>query len=85
MSHRIRKLSLDRVPKAGRGAYCASNSPFTLVAIHITTGRTHQIRVHIADLAQRLNISPAGIVGDKKYLPATNFDHDAIWDYAGRL
>lgn len=42
---------------------------YTLVRLQLITGKTHQIRVHLMELARRLNLKTHGIVGDYKYLP----------------
>ncbi|CAJ1425766.1 unnamed protein product [Effrenium voratum] len=42
---------------------------YTLVRLQLITGKTHQIRVHLMELARRENLKTHGIVGDYKYLP----------------
>eukprot|EP00930_Biecheleria_cincta_P016927 TRINITY_DN13600_c0_g2_i1.p1 TRINITY_DN13600_c0_g2~~TRINITY_DN13600_c0_g2_i1.p1 ORF type:complete len:648 (-),score=92.41 TRINITY_DN13600_c0_g2_i1:414-2357(-) len=42
---------------------------YTLVRLQLITGKTHQIRVHLMELAQQLGLKVHGIVGDYKYLP----------------
>jgi len=49
---------------------------FTLVKLHLITGRTHQIRVHLAEFARELGFSVHGIVGDYKYLPPDQLRDD---------
>lgn len=41
---------------------------FSLLVLRIMTGRTHQIRVHIRQLALQVGMRPCGIVADAKYL-----------------
>eukprot|EP00439_Symbiodinium_sp_Y106_P005561 s7659_g1.t1 len=47
-----------------------------LVRLQLITGKTHQIRVHLMELARRLNLKTHGIVGDYKYLPPHNLKLD---------
>eukprot|EP00931_Biecheleriopsis_adriatica_P080762 TRINITY_DN5410_c0_g1_i2.p1 TRINITY_DN5410_c0_g1~~TRINITY_DN5410_c0_g1_i2.p1 ORF type:complete len:1155 (-),score=195.62 TRINITY_DN5410_c0_g1_i2:19-3483(-) len=54
----------------------SSGRPFTLLLLRIETGRTHQIRVHLCQLARCAGISDRGIVGDAKYLDTTSFAFD---------
>lgn len=42
---------------------------YTLLRVRILTGRLHQIRVHLRELARRLGLPVCGLVGDYKYLP----------------
>eukprot|EP00930_Biecheleria_cincta_P016926 TRINITY_DN13600_c0_g1_i1.p1 TRINITY_DN13600_c0_g1~~TRINITY_DN13600_c0_g1_i1.p1 ORF type:complete len:557 (-),score=60.10 TRINITY_DN13600_c0_g1_i1:322-1992(-) len=42
---------------------------YTLVRLQLITGKTHQIRVHLMELAQQLGLKVCGIVSDYKYLP----------------
>mmetsp|Transcript_24355 Transcript_24355/g.56437 ORF Transcript_24355/g.56437 Transcript_24355/m.56437 type:complete len:158 (-) Transcript_24355:154-627(-) len=49
---------------------------YTLVRLHLITGKTHQIRVHLMELAKQLNLKTHGIVGDYKYLPPRNLKLD---------
>ncbi|CAK9024230.1 unnamed protein product [Durusdinium trenchii] len=49
---------------------------YTLVRLHLITGKTHQIRVHLMELARRNNLKTHGIVGDYKYLPPRNLKLD---------
>lgn len=48
----------------------------TLVRLQLITGKTHQIRVHLMELARRNNLKTHGIVGDYKYLPPRNLKLD---------
>ncbi|CAE7767749.1 ylyB, partial [Symbiodinium pilosum] len=50
--------------------------PFTLMMLRIITGRTHQIRVHIAELGMTAGLETAGIIGDAKYLDSAAFAAD---------
>jgi len=49
---------------------------YTLLRVHLVTGRTHQIRVHLAELARELGFQVRGIVGDYKYLPTKQVVED---------
>lgn len=49
---------------------------YTLVRLQLITGKTHQIRVHLMELARRNNLKTHGIVGDYKYLPPRNLKLD---------
>lgn len=49
---------------------------YTLVRLQLITGKTHQIRVHLMELAQQLGLKIHGIVGDYKYLPRKNLKLD---------
>lgn len=49
---------------------------YTLVRLQLITGKTHQIRVHLLELARRLGLKIHGIVGDYKYLPKKNLIAD---------
>merc|ERR1712080_208150 len=42
---------------------------YTLLRIRIFSGRTHQIRVHVRQLAYEMGLQSCGLVGDYKYLP----------------
>lgn len=53
-----------------------SQRPFTLLGLRITTGCTHQIRVHVCALAQSLGLAHCGIVGDAKYSSSLAFASD---------
>lgn len=63
-------------PKAERRYY-------TLLRVRILTGRMHQIRVHLRELAKRLGLPVCGIVGDYKYLPRDEVWKD--WDFCPRV
>jgi 23S rRNA-/tRNA-specific pseudouridylate synthase len=54
----------------GRDLETTKTQRYTLVRVQIMTGRTHQIRVHLQELARELGFQIRGIVGDYKYLPA---------------
>lgn len=49
---------------------------YTLVRVHLVTGRTHQIRVHLAELARELGLPICGLVGDYKYLQRSQLAED---------
>jgi len=49
---------------------------FTLIRARIFTGRTHQIRVHLRELARELKLGVCGVVGDYRYLPRSTMDSD---------
>lgn len=49
---------------------------YTLVRLQLITGKTHQIRVHLMELARRNNLKTHGIVGDYKYLPPRSLKLD---------
>lgn len=46
----------------------STGAKFSLLVLRIMTGRTHQIRVHVQQLALQAGIRPCGIVADAKYL-----------------
>lgn len=50
---------------------------YTLMRVRIITGKTHQIRVHLAELARELHLPICGLVGDYKYLPYDQVRADA--------
>mmetsp|Transcript_156584 Transcript_156584/g.380259 ORF Transcript_156584/g.380259 Transcript_156584/m.380259 type:complete len:794 (+) Transcript_156584:75-2456(+) len=49
---------------------------YTLLRVRILTGRLHQIRVHLRELARRLGLAVCGLVGDYKYLPRAELLRD---------
>lgn len=49
---------------------------YTLLKVHILTGRTHQIRVHVQELAREAGLEHCGLVGDYKYLPQKQNQED---------
>lgn len=51
-------------------------SYYTLVRARIFTGRTHQIRVHLRELARELQLGICGVVGDYRYLPRSAVELD---------
>jgi len=52
---------------------------YTLVRARILSGRTHQIRVHLRELARELNFETCGLVGDYRYLPREMVDLDKVF------
>lgn len=69
--------------RAGGGAPPAAGAPaggaarcYTLLRVRILTGRLHQIRVHLRELARRLGLPVCGLVGDYKYLPRAELLRD---------
>uniref|UniRef100_A0A7S0FEA3 Pseudouridine synthase RsuA/RluA-like domain-containing protein n=1 Tax=Pyrodinium bahamense TaxID=73915 RepID=A0A7S0FEA3_9DINO len=53
-----------------------STQRYTLMRVQLITGRTHQIRVHLAEFARELGLQVRGIVGDYKYLPGEQVKAD---------
>jgi len=51
-------------------------SCYTLLRLRIITGRTHQIRVHVKELAREAGLELCGLVGDYKYLPREQVTED---------
>merc|ERR1719460_685520 len=60
-----------RVPAQGKMKFLGEDRWFTLVQLRILSGRTHQIRVHMASIGHPL-------VGDIKY-NSRNFEKDAAF------
>eukprot|EP00927_Polykrikos_kofoidii_P043498 TRINITY_DN37564_c0_g1_i1.p1 TRINITY_DN37564_c0_g1~~TRINITY_DN37564_c0_g1_i1.p1 ORF type:complete len:820 (-),score=94.01 TRINITY_DN37564_c0_g1_i1:172-2631(-) len=56
---------------------------YTLIRVRILTGRLHQIRVHLRELAFRLGLPVCGVVGDYKYLPRSEVVRD--WEFCPRV
>ena len=75
------RMALVRDGRPARTHYelAARWSDHTLLRIHLETGRTHQIRVHLASIG-------APIVGDETYGRAGNIaDPGRVWLHASRL
>jgi 23S rRNA pseudouridine1911/1915/1917 synthase len=53
-------VAADGRPSTSRVTLVDSSHPYPLVAIHLVTGRTHQIRAHLSDIG-------IPVVGDRKY------------------
>lgn len=68
--------------RAGCGA-SASTVYYTLIRARIMTGCTHQIRVHLRELARQLRFRVCGVVGDYRYLPRADVEQD--WNFCPRV
>mmetsp|Transcript_73943 Transcript_73943/g.239015 ORF Transcript_73943/g.239015 Transcript_73943/m.239015 type:complete len:862 (-) Transcript_73943:140-2725(-) len=68
--------AFSRQPPGGGVAGTAAPRGYTLLRVRILTGRLHQIRVHLRELARRLGLPVCGVVGDYKYLPRSELAKD---------